>query len=143
MWYIDISASKLHSRLEKETRRHRRDQERIRLFRDAQQAMDEEIRRQEELQAQLTAARDASRKQREYANRLEQELVSLELAQSAERLRSDQLAMELTTLKVEINGWTPKIEGVRQEIQRAKEISEECTRERDQVRTSIKQGISI
>ena len=113
--------------MEKEARRQKKDKERAKLYQETKDRLHEELLNHESIQSQLHAVRDSIERKRAYADKAEKEIREIDLLLSAGSLKEDQFAIELARLQVELAAYQSKMAGAEQELQRARDLTEELT----------------
>lgn len=131
--------SSLKSRLDRENRRQQKDQDRLKLFKEVKARLDDELRQHEDIQAQLHAAGESTARRRSYADKAEKEIETLTSAVSVGSLKEDELAAELATLQVQFNAYQARTDGIEQELQKARDMTDEITTNRDKARDEARQ----
>lgn len=120
--------------MERESRRQKKDQDRARLQQEVEAHLRQEQMTRELIQSELHAARDSTNRKRSYADKAEEELKELEKMMAASSQKEDKLAIELAKLQVELAAYESKMEGARQELQRAQDLTEELTMDRNKAK---------
>ncbi|PVF97954.1 hypothetical protein CPB86DRAFT_681163, partial [Serendipita vermifera] len=129
----------LKSKLERENRRQQKAADRTKLHDEVTTRLREELLHHEELQRQLHTARDSLDRRRSYAEKAEQEAQDLELSLSSGALKEDQLSVELAKIQVELAAYRSRMEGIEQELQKARDMTDEITTDRDKARDEARQ----
>jgi hypothetical protein len=132
-------SSVLKSKLERENRRQQKAADRSKLHDEAATHLKQELLHHEELQRQLESTRDALKRRRSYAEKAEKEAEDLELSLSTRTLQEDQIAVELGKLQVELTAYRARMEGIEQELQKARDMTDEITTDRDKARDEARQ----
>jgi len=131
--------SSLKSRLDRENRRQQKDQDRLKLYKEVKARLDDELRQHEDIQAQLHGAGESIARRRSYADNAEKEIETLTSAVSDGSIREDELAIELATLQVQFNTYQARMDGIEQELQKARDMTDEITTNRDKARDEARQ----
>jgi hypothetical protein len=87
----------------------------------------------------LHAARESIARRRSYADKTEKEIETLTSAASAGSLKEDELAAELATLQVQFSAYQARMDGIEQELQKARDMTEEITTNRDKAKEEARQ----